>query len=372
SISGLKVNVHESTLFVVCEVPNGAYFAELFGCEIGCLPSTYLGLPLGGRAKSKGIWDPVVDSFRKRLERWKARFLSFGGRVTLLKSVISNLPTYYLSILRVPASVLAKLESIQRRFLWGGSEDKKRIHLVNWDMVKTSIHKGGLGVMDLDSFNRALLGKWMWRYARENKAWWRELMVFKCGEGSSKWQPRWNFTSAGLSVWKWIVKESLTFWKFRFVDSGGGWVDFWEDVWVRGVRLSERFPRVAVASTTYGALLFHLFPSSFRDGWEVPLSWALRGGALEECRRLETYLSQIPSETFSEGPPMVVWPLTSSSIFSVKSLALQLKSYKFPGFDNFPAKMIWNKVVPLKIQGFIWLVYHDRILTLDVLQAKGF
>ncbi|CAN1127126.1 Putative ribonuclease H protein At1g65750 [Linum perenne] len=214
--------MHKSTLFVIGEVHNGEELARLFGCELGSLPSTYLGLPLGGRAKSKGIWDPVIESFRKRLEGWKTRFVSFGGRVTFLKSVLSNLPTYFLSILRAPASVLLKLESIQRRFMWGGSDDNKRIHLIKWDLVKTPIHRGGLGVLDLDSFNRALLGKWVWRYACERKAWWRVLMVFKCGEGYSKWQPRWNLNGAGLSMWKWIVKESSIFWRFGFVDPGWG------------------------------------------------------------------------------------------------------------------------------------------------------
>ncbi|CAN1193918.1 hypothetical protein LINPERHAP2_LOCUS42258 [Linum perenne] len=87
----------------------------------------------------------------------------------------------------------------------------KRFTWFNWDLVKTLIHRGGLEVMDLDLFNRALLGKWVWQYASERKSWWRELMVFKCGEGHSKWKPRWNFTGVGLSMWKWIVKESSIF-----------------------------------------------------------------------------------------------------------------------------------------------------------------
>ncbi|CAN1824179.1 hypothetical protein LINPERHAP1_LOCUS30677 [Linum perenne] len=69
---------------------------------------------------------------------------------------------------------------------------------------------------------------------------------------------------------------------------------------------------------------------------------------------------------------MVLWSLTKTEVFTVKSLNLQLRSVKFPGLDDFPASTIWNKVVPVKVQGFLWLVFHGRILTLDVLQAKGF
>ncbi|CAN1815182.1 Putative ribonuclease H protein At1g65750 [Linum perenne] len=102
------------------------------------------------RSNSTAIWDPVIASVRKRLEGWKARLLSFGGRVVLLKSVLSHLPTYFLSILRIPATVLAKLESIQKRFLWGGLEEKRRIHLISWDWVKTAKCIGGLGVVSRD------------------------------------------------------------------------------------------------------------------------------------------------------------------------------------------------------------------------------
>ncbi|CAN1800882.1 hypothetical protein LINPERHAP1_LOCUS22726 [Linum perenne] len=81
-------------------------------------------------------------------------------------------------------------------------------------------------------------------------------MVIKNGEGPSRWQPVWNLSGAGLSMWKWIIKTSPLFWNFGFVDPGGGWVSFWDDFWVKGVRLREIFPRVAAAATTQGSLLF--------------------------------------------------------------------------------------------------------------------
>ncbi|CAN0922455.1 Putative ribonuclease H protein At1g65750 [Linum grandiflorum] len=52
----------------------------MFGCTVGLFPATYLGLPLGVNAKSSAIWKPVLDTMQSRLQSWKARFLSFGGR----------------------------------------------------------------------------------------------------------------------------------------------------------------------------------------------------------------------------------------------------------------------------------------------------
>ena len=60
------------------------------------LPIIYLGLPLGGYARQKSFWQPVIDRIHKKLERWKRYNISRGGRQTLCNSVLVSLPTYYL------------------------------------------------------------------------------------------------------------------------------------------------------------------------------------------------------------------------------------------------------------------------------------
>ena len=42
------------------------------------LSSSYLGLPLGASFKSKVVWEPVVERFRKKLVGWKSVLLSRG------------------------------------------------------------------------------------------------------------------------------------------------------------------------------------------------------------------------------------------------------------------------------------------------------
>lgn len=37
-------------------------------------------------------------NIRKRIDGWKARFLSFGGKLTLLKSVLSPIPIHTLAV----------------------------------------------------------------------------------------------------------------------------------------------------------------------------------------------------------------------------------------------------------------------------------
>lgn len=73
-------------------------------------------------------WRPIIRKFQSKLSNWKSKTLSFGGRLTLIKSVLGNLPTYFMSLFKAPSGVLEELEKIRRRFLWGGQEDKKKIH----------------------------------------------------------------------------------------------------------------------------------------------------------------------------------------------------------------------------------------------------
>ena len=59
-----------------------------FGCSLGSLPTTYLGMPLGAPFKSVTVWDGVEEHFRRRLSMWKRQYLSKGGRATLIRSII--------------------------------------------------------------------------------------------------------------------------------------------------------------------------------------------------------------------------------------------------------------------------------------------
>ena len=126
-----------------------------------------MGLPLGAKHKAARVWDGVEERFRKRLANWKRQYISKGGRLTLIRSTLSNRPTYVMSLFRLPRKVKIRLEKIQRGFLWGGGNLERKIHMVNWDIVCLSKEKGGLGICSLSNFNKALLGKWNWRFAME-------------------------------------------------------------------------------------------------------------------------------------------------------------------------------------------------------------
>jgi hypothetical protein len=74
--------------------------------------------------KDSNIWNSIIEKMEKRLAGWKRLYLSKGGRVTLINSTLSNLPTYFLSLFHIPIGVANCLEKLQRDFLWGGIGDE--------------------------------------------------------------------------------------------------------------------------------------------------------------------------------------------------------------------------------------------------------
>ena len=135
--------------------------ANILHCRVGSLPMKYLGMPLGTSFKAASIWNPILEKMEKKLSGWKRLCLSKGGRLMLLKSTLSSLPTYFLSLFTIPKAVAARLESIQRNFLWGSSEGCFKYPLVAWDKVCSPVEMGGLGIRNVVPFNQALLGKWL-------------------------------------------------------------------------------------------------------------------------------------------------------------------------------------------------------------------
>ena len=112
----------------------------------------------------------MIERISRRLDGWQKTYLSFGGRITLIQSCLTHMPCYFLSLFKIPVSVAAKIERLQRDFLWSEIGEGKRDHLVSWDVVCKPKAKGGLGFGKISLRNLALLGKWLWRYPKEGSA----------------------------------------------------------------------------------------------------------------------------------------------------------------------------------------------------------
>ncbi|GKV51770.1 hypothetical protein SLEP1_g58395 [Rubroshorea leprosula] len=177
-------------------------------CKAGDLPFKYLGTPVGGNHRRIAMWQPLVNSFKKKLASWKGQNLSLRGRITLLNFVLSSLPVYLMSADKIPKGILFSLDKIRRNFLWGGMGERKKISWVNWERVCRKKECGGLGVKDLRRFNMALLGKWWGRLAKGEDGLWSKVMSSKYGENGGHWLDWVRDRSGGGSIW-WTDIQNL-------------------------------------------------------------------------------------------------------------------------------------------------------------------
>ena len=111
AFTSFKVNVGRSEIVPIGEVSNIHNLANILHYRMGSLPMTYLGMPLGTLYKT-AIWNSILEEMEKKLAGWKQLYLSKGGRVTLLKSTLSSLQTYFLSLFTIPKVVAMRLERI--------------------------------------------------------------------------------------------------------------------------------------------------------------------------------------------------------------------------------------------------------------------
>ena len=129
--SGLRLNREKSefTGFGLSHDEESQCLRAL-GTLLGTLPIRYLGLPLSTGQIRGTDWQSVIGKVEQRLEGWKANVLSKGGRLVLLKSVLSAIPTFYLAVFKIPASIEQQLSGLMQRFFWKGSNEGRALALV--------------------------------------------------------------------------------------------------------------------------------------------------------------------------------------------------------------------------------------------------
>ncbi|PWA67140.1 RNA-directed DNA polymerase, eukaryota, Reverse transcriptase zinc-binding domain protein [Artemisia annua] len=130
-------------------------------------------------------WEAVVTKFTSKLSLWKARLLSVGGRLSLIKSVLGNLPTYFMSLYYMPAAIRSKLESLRQNFFIGSELGDRKMAWVSWNTCLASKELGGLGIGSIHALNVGLLFKWIWRFLHNQSDLWISVIkgIYGCSGG---------------------------------------------------------------------------------------------------------------------------------------------------------------------------------------------
>ena len=140
------------------------------------------------KVRSLGVWistnstismnknySEKLEKIRSCLSCWEYRRLSLLGEIVVLKSLIASQIVYILSPLPTNQQVLDEINNIFYKFLWDGKGDK-----IKRSIMISDYGNGGLKMIDLNSFNKALKLSWVRKYLNnDNSAKWKLLFDFQ-------------------------------------------------------------------------------------------------------------------------------------------------------------------------------------------------
>jgi hypothetical protein len=171
--TGLRVNFAKSCMVPLNMSPQKAeLLAGVMGYNIQGNPFTYLGLPMG-TAKSKVVhFAPLMNRVERQLTS-TCSLLTQAGKLQLVNSVLSSLPTYSMCSVAILVAVLENVDRARRHGMWRNSDSNaKSKPLVAWRKCTRPKRKGGLGIINLRSHNIVLLLKFLDKfYNKHNNPW---------------------------------------------------------------------------------------------------------------------------------------------------------------------------------------------------------
>ncbi|MCH81151.1 putative non-LTR retroelement reverse transcriptase, partial [Trifolium medium] len=362
SMSGQEVSIEKTNIFFSKNVDRATRnkLVQRSGFRETLQLGKYLGVPITGKAPRREDYQYIIDQVSSRLVAWKANHLSFAGRVTLAKSVIEAIPIYPMMTNRIPKTCLEEIQKLQRKFIWGDTDERRKYHDVNWKIVTKPKCMGGLGLRRLETMNQACLAKVGWKLYTGADDMWCEVLrgKYNCH----------NFKDEGVScasassLWKNIIKlrPNLNNYCFWAIGNGAD-VEAWKDAWI------DVGFRVADLDINIPGNLLHARVRDLVDN-DGMWNWNLLNGWLPDniLKRINAILP--PHE--EKGSDFQLGTGTHNNKFSIASMYEILCE-----FNKLDDEKVWLDIWKLRIternRYFMWLVKHNRLLTNQVKARMG-
>ena len=339
--SGLTANLQKCAFYPIrCTMAEINQILELLPIPVCQFPCQYLGLPLHYRKLTKAELQPMIDKIARRLPRWRGKLLNSAARLELVNSVLSAIPIYMLTVFQLGKWAFKKIDKIRRDFLWkSNTEESKGICLVNWRTVCRPKSLGGLGVMDLERFSRALRLRWLWYEWKDKQRPWIGTSV-PC-----------DSIDSGL----FDACTSITIGK-------GDTAKFWTSIWLDG----EAPVKIAPNLFKLSRLKRLTVEQAMRAGrWMTGLHRITSEIQLREFTALWIKLQGI---NLSNNQDQIAWTLNSKAEYSSASAY----AVQFAGtYTTIDFSKLWRSKVQPRCKFFLWLWLRQRILTDDQLQLRG-
>ncbi|XP_041016130.1 uncharacterized protein LOC121258651 [Juglans microcarpa x Juglans regia] len=159
--SSQRLNLDKSAIFFSKNIPAEAKHVILSTSKMmeAKVFEKYLGLPSYVGRNKLASFSPILDPIGNHMQNWKVKFISNVGKEVLLKSIVQAIPTYYMSIFKLPKTILNAINKLMQQFWWGSQGNRIKTQWLPWKLLGRSKAEGGLGYRDFEHFNLALLAK---------------------------------------------------------------------------------------------------------------------------------------------------------------------------------------------------------------------
>ena len=291
NLAGQRINVNKSRILFS---PNVSGRKKNSICrKLGMVATQnlgrYLGFPLLHQGRNGDAFNFVIERVQNKLASWQSKLLSKAGKLVLIKSAPTPIADYYMRCHALPIKVCNAIDKLVRDFLWGSTNEKRKLHLVNWHTVTLPKDWGGLGLFQMRYRNQALLAKLCWRIANENESPWAQLLSKKyltpnrlTEEGRNRPCSKiWAACKAGGPVYvrglKWTIGNGIS-------------VKFWQDFWL---------PMGTLRSQIHGSLARNEEGLTVHQCHSVSLGWFLHNLSFELPHDLIEEIKAVP---FSNNP----------------------------------------------------------------------
>jgi hypothetical protein len=300
---------------------------------------------------------PLVGLVERRLNA-SARFLGYGGRLEFVRSVLSTLPSFYMSSLKIQKTVINICNRAQRHCLWAKDEDSSSVNaLAAWSLVCRPKKHGGLGVLNLELQNKALLMKQLNKFYSRADVPWVKLVWSLYGDSVPHTKSR-----RGSFWWRDIfslVDEYRSISQCKI--GNGSSVLFWKDFWANGEILCDKYPRLFSYALDEDVSMASL---ASNDDISSCFSLPLSVEAFQELQEVSQIVQATTIDDAVVDQRVFVWgdKYTPSSYYNFL-------------FGQVPVdealSAIWSSKALPKLKVFLWLLMHDRLNTRDIMIRKN-
>jgi hypothetical protein len=311
-----------------------------------------------------GITKPKVDDFIPLVQRIERRlsstsnFLNQAGRLEMVNSVLSALPTFFMGKVKLPPLVIGQIDKYRKHCVWRGSDlNPKKPPLEAWSLATKPKKERGLGILNLKCQNDALLLKNLHKFYNKADCPWVDLVWnnYYLNGTLPDGRPRGSFW------WRSILKNLTSFKGIAMVRiENGSSILLWHDLWANRVRSHESAKLFSFFVRQNISLIEVDMMDNLHELFQLPLSDTAYQQFLLLNSEMDNLMLSEDNDVWS-----YIW---GTSTFSVKRAydAISGHSPTHPVF-----KLLWASKCQPKHKVFFWLLLHDKLNIKERLRRRN-